>query len=1497
MNKKRILKATGIIAILLIGVGIMLSLNMKNNVFAEVYAPGTLTLSSESKDKIDYITLNNGETVNTYLKKTIVAKKEVNVYCIQGFLQAPNVGDPLANKGSLYNAYPGLGYILNNPYTAFSGSEAERKNYYVTQLAIWWYMDDKDDEGGYKCPGGVNAPGSCYYNLSRDVKNNNVRSDQYGMISKAKKLMQEAKNHEKKGYYGLPTFDVSASPNTWTNDGEYFISSAISFIATENIYKTVDFQLKNAPSGTVLIDSSGKTIENKKIPKGTTFRIKVPIASVKALSAKFSLALNTTGTVYEAFRYSGTNTDLQDITPGYVFNNVYDFKEDLNFNISQTAVEFVKRDKQTGENLAGATIELRDEGGSVVESWVTTTGSYTIYGLTPGKTYTFKEIKAPDGYKLLRDTFRVTPESGKLVIAQTIQNERMVEILKKDSESKKPLEGAHLILREKNGNRQIDEWDTTSSSHQVSGLSLNTVYVIEETTVPDGYVKMDNFEFTYEGDGKVIEVYNEPSKLSITKVDEEGNPLAGAHLKLKDSHDNVKDEWDTTTDPHIIKKLKLNETYTIEETKAPKGYVVQEAKQFTFDTNNKTVQFENAKTQITIQKVDATSRQPVAGAQLVLMEKGTNTKIDSWTSTLEPHPVYGIELNKEYTIEELEAPDGYVVSESKDITVTSNNETFEFENEKTAINIAKVDKDNHPVSGAHLVLIEKEGNRQIDSWVSDTTPHVVRGLVLGHVYIIRETISPSGYKTISDKEITFTGNNQTINVENNKTKVSIIKRDADTRQPVAGAQLVLKDKESGSELYNWTSTKDPYVVEGLELNKEYIVEEKEAPSGYKQSANITFTVDNTDQTVYFDNTLSGTKIIKVDKETGEMVSGAHLVLKDANDVIKDEWDTTLDAHIVRGLNVGENYKIEETKTPKGYKTADFKIFQFTDEDQTVRFENEKIKTSIQKVDADNPSQLVAGAELCLKDKDGGGVIECWTSATTPHVIKGLEIGKTYTIEEKKAPNGYLIHESKDITIASDSQTFSFENSKTIAKFAKVDQEGKTVTGAHLVLKTSHGDTIAEWDTTSDPYVVKGLTIGENYVIEETVTPSGYKVKIFDPFEYDGTDKVINFVNEKTKTTIIKVDAETGEPIAGATLKLTNKATGESKNEWTWVTTLEPYVIYGLEVGQTYILSEEKAPDGYVIGASNEIKIRNEDIEWRYKNSKTVVKIAKVDKDTDEYVSGAHLVLKDSKGTIIDEWDTVNEPHIISGLTIGEKYSILETVTPDGYIPSEYPDFIFTGEDEIIKLVNEISKVSILKVDSTSGNPLAGAHLILKDSEGNIIDEWDSTIEPHLITKKLVLNEKYTLLESKAPDGYIIGSQKQFVFDKNNIEITYQNSSTAVKIHKVDKDSKEFVIGAHLVLKDSKGNIVDEWDTVEEIHSIAKLIVGETYTIEETKTPNGYQSLKEPVTFTVTGIDQTIMVYNEIINPSTGDFNVMYLVIGLVAISGVALISYRKIHLS
>ena len=578
-----------------------------------------------------------------------------------------------------------------------------------------------------------------------------------------------------------------------------------------------------------------------------------------------------------------------------------------------------------------------------------------------------------------------------------------------------------------------------------------------------------------------------------------------------------------------------------------------------------------------------------------------------------------------------------------------------------------------------------------------------------------------------------------------------------------------------------------------------------------------------------------------------------------------------------------------------------------------------INTYISCVDIASGEEL-AGSHIQVLDQDGE-VVEEWTSTTEVHEVEGLNKGTTYTLRTTVAPDGYVLATTTTLTIDGTGQiTYSGETTTdeegntvllvemqiTILKVSCTDiGSGEELEGSTIQILDSQGNTVEEWDSTTDAHEVNGLKTGEEYTLRNTVAPDGYLPASETTFSIDETGEVTTTGNtttdeegntvllvevQMTQVQVLCVDVTDGTELAGSTIQILDSQ-GNTVEEWT--STTEAHQIDGLKTGETYTLHNTVASDGYVLATDTTFTI-NETGHVTSTGSTTTdedgntvllvememaqVQVSCTDIGSGEELEGSHIQVIDSEGTVVEEWDSTGEAHQIEGLKTGETYTLRTTVASEGFILPTDTTFSINENGEIDAststttisvdgiLLVELQK-TILKVSCTdigSGDELEGAHIQIIDSEGAVVEEWDSTEEPHTI-EGLLTTEEYTLTNTVTPDGYLPTSDTTFSIDETG-EVTSTGSTTTdeygktvllveltithVEVSCVDAGTGDEAEGGNIQVLGPGMVVADEWTSGTEPHTIEGLNIGTTYTLRVTHIPEPYTNIIPDETFTI-----------------------------------------------
>lgn len=801
-----------------------------------------------------------------------------------------------------------------------------------------------------------------------------------------------------------------------------------------------------------------------------------------------------------------------------------------------------------------------------------------------------------------------------------------------------------------------------------------------------------------------------------------------------------------------------------------------------------------------------------------------------------------------------------------------------------------------------------------------------------NIYFVVSGHDNNNYDTSKITVIPSSKNNHTFNVNNDEKPPEITvqvekKAESATGSYLPGAKMQLLKGDTVIE--SWETTDTVYTIKAdLIIGEEYTIHEESAPTGYDIASDIVFTVQNTEEIQSF--TMVDMKTIipivpkvsieKVD-ENDRPLAGATLQILEGTTVI-EEWVTDGTPKELITLKAGTTYTLHEKSAPDGYELAPDQTFTVEEKEevQTIIMKDIKSPTEItvQVKKQDTSETNLPGAEMQLLDKNGA-LVEEWISGNEPRtIVSDLIIGEKYTIHEVKAPDGYELADDITFVVADteDIQLFKMTDIKKpnniTVQVHKHDEDGNYLPGAQMQLLK--GDTVIEsWETTDTVYTIQSkLTIGETYTIHEEVAPTGYEKASDITFTVADTEDVQSFtmVDKKeiivipviTKISISKLD-EDGNLLPNAELEIYDK---DGNKVASWTTTSEKYQLLGiLKVGETYTLHEKNAPTGYQKAEDIQLTIKdtNDVQEFEMVDPKTNINIQinKVDKDGNN-LSGAKLQIKETDGTVVEEWTTDGSSHkVAAALVIGKTYIIHEETAPDKYqIAADIPFTVAdTEEVQIFTMVDEKKPTTItIQIEKqTDGNqPLKGATLQLLDEQGTVIEEWVTDGTPHKIEANLVIGKNYVIHEEEAPVGFELASDITFtVKDTEEIQSFImmdikKPNKAVVQISKYS-DNNELLTGAKMQLLDSENNVIEEWITDDNVYTVKKeLAIGNTYIIHEEEAPDGYE-LASDITFTVKDTNEVqefkmidVKKLEPIVSPDTSDTQVIkYVLISLLSI--------------
>jgi len=675
------------------------------------------------------------------------------------------------------------------------------------------------------------------------------------------------------------------------------------------------------------------------------------------------------------------------------------------------------------------------------------------------------------------------------------------------------------------------------------------VYEIWEQSVPDEYLLNEEHQLItlFPNRTGTVQFQNYPKPvLTVYKIDSiTGDPIKGAKFSVTFKSDNtstgeIRDLGTYYSDENGQFTLnKLDDGwYTITELKPAAGYSIKEpASQeiYVEAGRGKTVTFENTPlSAIVVKKVDSSSGDPLQGAWFrVRFLGGTSGSggtiiAERQTSANGTFVLTGLKAGT-YVIEEISAPDGYVLSEDDIQTVyLSGNDqdviTVTFGNEaKGSLLIKKINAiSREPLSDVEFMVTASDGSVIGNSngrYVTDSAGTIlIENLNPNMTVVVKEVRQKDGYVLDDTPQSIKIKSGETVSLEFRnypEGTLQVIKRSNSTREPIEGVQFRITYSNganvgNGTGLFT-TDASGSILIEGLEPEATVIITEVKAKDGYLLDDTPKQAVIKSNQVTtveVLNQPLGGLRIVKLDSVTHKPLEGVQFrVTYSDGSYVPDEGGKLSSNGIYRTDSSGEilisdivgTLVVTEIETIPGYlideNTRSQTVVVNPDDLQTLTFYNTP-SGGLQIIKSDEDTgKRIAGVKMEVR-KVNGEILGTYTTDRNGVIsIPNAESG-WYTITELKAADGYELDATPVNACVKDGETTTVEiTNQRMASILihKVDaNSGRGIYGVKFVIYDSGKNPIMEVTTDQDGYawVNEELTPGK-YYIRELEAADGY----------------------------------------------------------------------------------------------------------------------------------------------------------------------------------------------------------------------------------------------------------------------------------------------------------------------------------------------------------------------------------------------------------------------
>ena len=1008
--------------------------------------------------------------------------------------------------------------------------------------------------------------------------------------------------------------------------------------------------------------------------------------------------------------------------------------------------------------------------------------------------------------------------------------------------------------------------------------------------------------------------------------------LAGARFHVESTNGSFSKDIVTGADgTYTFSPLDAG-TYAVTETAAPNGYEIDNAgPEYVVLPNSGsstvTITFTDTPTVTAtgkIRKVDADDpTRGLAGAVIKITgvdNNFTGTYTTGAGGALTDVPWDTMPIGS-YVAEEMTPPNGY--SLSKDAGKVrqefywdgKTDVSLVFENDaKVKIQLIKLTDANAPLPGAVFHVLRDGqliGTEVTDASGRITVPHVTEGM-----YAFVEVSAPAPYAKLTapvcahvDQATVNGGGTVTVTAKDLKLpNLTIQKLDKQTKQPIPGTVFEIKGIHYGYHQDVTTGPDGKAVLTAIPVDS-YEVKETSVPDPYVVGGEMIQTIylgPGDDQNLVFENLkMPRLTVTKIDAEDSKPIPGTVFTVEGIDSDFSADWTTGADGTVTDRVAPG-SYKITEKSVPAPYylpsKNADREqtVSLNAGDEVNVTFRNRKMpQLTIYKEDS-VAGAPVAGAKFHITYTSSGESAEAPATIDYGNILtdaKGEirlhEQGKRlypgeYTVTEVEPAPGFQMKDpstQKIILHGSESKTLTFQNTPlnaiVVEKYDSVTHEA--LPGCTFQLRFlggtsgTGGTTIGQKVTGKNGTAIwTGLKSG-TYIVEEVDPADGYSIINASETIYladSGEQSVVTVRFDNAPDGILLIrkvcSVNPSVTLANAEFKITY-ADGTLIGDSNGIFRTDEHGeirIPGLKPGKSVIVTETKAPDGYIIDTQSQtVQIKEgRTVSLTFKNQpKGKLIIQKRDSATGQPLPGAEFRVTTAAGCEVGLDGVIGSSTLtqngifttdgqgeitITNLAPGA-YVINEIMAPTGYVMDRVSTNVVIGKNgdtqTVIVKNSKAGTLVIDKRDSLTGKPLQGVTFLVTDGSGAVVGrsngEFITDENGRVVIHDLIPGTTVTAREVKTVDGFVLdGAPKSILIKAGEVQTLrfYNVRAGGLTVIKKDEKTGERIPGVQFEIRKMNGEIVGTCTTDE--NGVIYLPEAENgwYTVTELKTAEGYR---------------------------------------------------------